>query len=243
VRIFTTNPNEPALLAVGQEAVGIFAFGQVALGVVAVGQMARGVFVVGQLAIGVVGLGQGVACLGWGGGMVGVAGRGFGVVLRVLPKLRRGSGRPVGLPAEMTMQQLSRAPAGTRGTVFGALQNGVVHADTTAVAALDSLPQVVETLRAAPPDGQLAMVVEVGQREIESAEVDYRAAPAMQRTFTIVQAVPWTPWRWPFEAMSGTGPASLGELLLRGLGMTALCLAWWFIAGSEMIDAVAAALE
>lgn len=236
------DPNEPALLAVGQEAVGIFAFGQAALGVVAVGQMARGVFVVGQLAIGVFGVGQGVLCIGWGGGMLGVAGRGFGIVLRVLPKLRRESGRPVGLPAETTVQQLSVAPAGTRGTVFGARQNGVLHADTTAVAALDSLPQVVETLRTAPLDGPVAMVIEVGQREVESAEVDYRAAPVMERTFTIVQAVPWTPWRWPFEAISGTGPASLGELVLRGLGMVALCVAWWFLAGSGMVDAVVAAL-
>ena len=74
---------------------GFIAIAQEAWGVIAIGQIARGFFVLGQLAVGVVGAGQGafvvfgVGQVGAGvmgfSGMMGVAGRGFGLVLRLLP--------------------------------------------------------------------------------------------------------------------------------------------------------------
>src|SRR5688572_4318540 len=74
-------------IAIGQHATGVFAFGQVATGVVAVGQLARGVFCLGQAALGFIGWGQ----LGLGVlhavGMVGAGGRGFGLVVRLVPSL------------------------------------------------------------------------------------------------------------------------------------------------------------
>jgi hypothetical protein len=88
MRLFSTDPNEPGVFAVGQLSVGIFALGQMSLGIVAVGQLARGVFALGQLAIGVVAIGQGAVGLFHGTGMVGLAGqRGFGLVLHSLPRL------------------------------------------------------------------------------------------------------------------------------------------------------------
>jgi hypothetical protein len=88
VRVFSTDPNEPGVFAVGQEAVGIFALGQSALGVVAIGQFARGVIAIGQLAVGCVCVGQGAFGLFHGSGMVAVAGqRGYGLVLHLLPRV------------------------------------------------------------------------------------------------------------------------------------------------------------
>lgn len=87
MQIVSTNPNEFGLIAVGQEA----------WGVVAIGQMARGFLVLGQLAIGIAGVGQCCACIwgvgqvgmgvAWFGAMVGVGGRGFGGVIRLVPGL------------------------------------------------------------------------------------------------------------------------------------------------------------
>jgi hypothetical protein len=88
VRILSTNPNEPGVFAVGQEAVGIFALGQLALGVVAVGQLSRGVVAVGQLSVGVFCIGQGAVGLFHGTGMLAIAGQqGFGLALHLLPRL------------------------------------------------------------------------------------------------------------------------------------------------------------
>lgn len=82
-------------ISVGDEAEGVIAFGQVATGVIAVGQMATGVIAIGQLARGFVAIGQGAVglfALGQGAvgvygaiGMIGVGGRGFGIVLPTIP--------------------------------------------------------------------------------------------------------------------------------------------------------------
>jgi hypothetical protein len=74
-------------IAVGQHATGVFAFGQIATGVVAIGQLARGCVAIGQLGVGLIGWGQ----VGFGVmhavGMLGAGGRGFGIVLRLVPAL------------------------------------------------------------------------------------------------------------------------------------------------------------
>jgi hypothetical protein len=88
MRLFSTDPNEPGVFAVGQLSVGIFAIGQLSLGVVAIGQVARGVFAFGQLAVGVVAVGQAAVGIFHGTGMVALAGqRGFGLALHSLPRL------------------------------------------------------------------------------------------------------------------------------------------------------------
>lgn len=87
MRFFDMGQEANGFIAVGQIATGVFAFGQMATGVVAVGQVARGVFVVGQGAIGVVCLGMGSAGLAVSVGMVGVGGRGLGLVLPLTPSL------------------------------------------------------------------------------------------------------------------------------------------------------------
>ncbi len=74
-------------IAIGQHATGVIAVGQMATGVIAVGQLARGCFCLGQAAIGFIGWGQlGVGVL-HAVGMVGAGGRGFGLVVRLVPSL------------------------------------------------------------------------------------------------------------------------------------------------------------
>lgn len=93
MRLFSTIPNDPAVVSVAQEAYGLFAFGQLATGVIAIGQMAHGVVAIGQVAVGLVAAGQGAVGVYAGVGMLGVFGRGFPIPL--LPRLPR----PRQLPA------------------------------------------------------------------------------------------------------------------------------------------------
>ena len=107
---FSSSDGEFAFLSVASQPVGIIAIGQIPLGVVAIGQGARGLFVVGQAAIGLVVLGQlavGLVCVGqlvvapaWGIGMLGVVGRGRGLVLRLLPRWQRARAPEVPLANE-----------------------------------------------------------------------------------------------------------------------------------------------
>jgi hypothetical protein len=88
------------IIAIGQHATGVFAFGQIATGVIAIGQVARGCFTLGQVALGFIGWGQ----VGFGVlhavGMVGAGGRGFGIVLRLVPGLGKKRVLPETSPPE-----------------------------------------------------------------------------------------------------------------------------------------------
>lgn len=102
-------------IAVGDQAEGVFALGQVATGVIAIGQMATGVIAIGQLARGFIAVGQGAVglfALGQGAvgvygaiGMVGVGGRGFGIVLPTIPS----PGERRSLPAETPWNGVRKA--------------------------------------------------------------------------------------------------------------------------------------
>lgn len=87
MRWFDVGEDAHGFIALGQLATGFIAVGQMATGVVAIGQIARGVIAVGQGAIGVVAFGQGAVGLYYGVGMVGIAGRGFGLVIPLFPSL------------------------------------------------------------------------------------------------------------------------------------------------------------
>ena len=113
MRLFSTDPNEPGIFAVGQFSVGVFALGQTSLGVVAIGQLARGVFAVGQLAVGVVAIGQCSVGLFHGTGMVALAGqRGFGLVLHSLPWLVAEPAPPLAAPVPVAHIVAGEVPSG-----------------------------------------------------------------------------------------------------------------------------------
>lgn len=97
------------VIAIGQVANGVVAIGQIATGVFAFGQLARGGFVVGQLAIGLVSVGMLGVGVFWSGAMLGVAGRGKGLVLPLIPASRRSAGLP---PLESARQRVARGLPG-----------------------------------------------------------------------------------------------------------------------------------
>jgi hypothetical protein len=92
------------VFALGQEATGVIAIGQLATGVIAIGQVARGVVAVGQGAVGLVAIGQGAVGVFWALAMLGVGGRGFGIVLPTVPKLAE----RVDIPQEGSWKQIEK---------------------------------------------------------------------------------------------------------------------------------------
>lgn len=87
MRFFDLGQEAHGFIAIGQFATGVFALGQVAHGLVAVGQLAFGGIAIGQVAVGGFTLGMGSAGLYYAVGMIGVGGRGKGLVLSLLPRL------------------------------------------------------------------------------------------------------------------------------------------------------------
>jgi hypothetical protein len=82
------------VVAIGGLSYGVLAIGAGAFGVVAIGQGAFGVLVIGQLSIGAVSLGQLALGVYWAAGMVGAAGRGWGLVIPLVPWLGPASQPP-----------------------------------------------------------------------------------------------------------------------------------------------------
>ncbi|MEL6342318.1 MAG: hypothetical protein AAFV53_04250 [Myxococcota bacterium] len=87
MKIIDVNQEAYGVIAIGQHATGLLALGQIAFGVIAIGQGAAGLIVLGQGAVGLLSIGQGAVGLIWTGAMVGVGGRGFGIVLPLTPSL------------------------------------------------------------------------------------------------------------------------------------------------------------
>jgi hypothetical protein len=108
MKFFDAGQEAVGIIAVGQVATGVFAFGQMATGVIAIGQVARGGLAIGQVAFGLVGWGQGGAGVFHAVGMLGVGGRGFGPVLRLVPSI----GRPRELPPVTTLAAVAAGEDG-----------------------------------------------------------------------------------------------------------------------------------
>ncbi len=122
MRLFSFDPNEPGVFAVGQIAFGVFALGQAAAGVVAVGQGAVGLVALGQGGIGVY----------WGGGMLGVGARGFPIGLAPrypvptqLPTTTDLSQVTAGYGDGWVEAELGRANSGTPTLFMGSMPAGI----------------------------------------------------------------------------------------------------------------------
>lgn len=210
----------------------MLAFGQMATGVVAVGQLARGVIAVGQLAVGVFVVGQGVVALGWGLGMVGVAGRGKGIVLRMLPKYRRDRGAPA-LSGPLIAPDALGAPDAVRDAwVRAEVRSGVLVSPGGGPLPI-SLPEELAARARAAGEAQAAVRVEAVLR-VSDAEASYRLAPRRTMELRAVALETWSPWPWPFEAIAGDRPAPLYEVALRLVGFVVLACAVWLLCGSAL---------
>ncbi len=231
MRILSTDPDEPGIFAIGQVATGVFAFGQMATGVIAIGQLARGVVAVGQLAVGFVAIGQACYSVVWGGGMVGLTGRGFGFVLKTLPKYRPDRGAPEGWARLGTLMDVREKGIGTvRARVCG-----------RALLGEDGLPLDVQVnadiANQLSTIGDSKAVVQLVRDDIQDVDRGtYREAPQVQRVLNVMSVTPWKLWPWPFEAITGTGCSPLWQLLIRAFFLLAMIVGWHFIVGQTIID-------
>jgi hypothetical protein len=82
---FDIGQEAKGVIAVGQIATGVVAIGQLATGVIAIGQAARGFIAIGQGAIGIIAVGMGSVGVLHGTAMMGIGGRGLGLVIPVAP--------------------------------------------------------------------------------------------------------------------------------------------------------------
>lgn len=96
------------VIAIGQVATGVIAIGQMATGVIAIGQAARGFVAIGMVSIGVISIGMGSVGLVYSVGMVGVGGRGFGLILPLVPSLGPKLSAPETVPAARLLGGKSR---------------------------------------------------------------------------------------------------------------------------------------
>jgi hypothetical protein len=102
-QIIDVGQHATGFIAIGQEATGFFALGQIATGVIAIGQVARGFFVIGQVGFGLTSIGMGSAGLIYSVGMLGVGGRGLGLIVPLVPRLKD----PRQLPPTVSFEELA----------------------------------------------------------------------------------------------------------------------------------------
>lgn len=230
MRLLSTNPDEPGVFAIGQVATGIFAFGQMATGVIAIGQLARGVVAVGQLAVGFVAVGQACYAPLWGGGMVGITGRGFGFVLKMLPKYRPDFGAPEGWA---TCGGLIDAREKGQGLVRAQIRSHALYGEDGQPLDLLVGPFAAPALAQAE-DSQA--IVHVAAESVQDTDGTYREAPQTHQVLRAQAITPWKRWPWPLEAITGTGCAPLWQLLLRAVAFVGVVVGWYFIVGEAIVD-------
>lgn len=231
VDLFSTDPDRPGVFAVGQVAWGIFALGQMATGVIAIGQVARGVVAIGQGAVGFVAIGQGAIGVLYAGGMMAVGGRGFGICLKVLPKLRISRHLRPKLPP---LSSLASFATEKRGWLLCQVsRDGELTVDG-APAPLELTDEAKAQLQKARADehNHACVTIEVDERVKEERAGAYREAADRQRVLVGKRLSSW------FEGQPRVhleGPlTNLGGLFLRFVGFLALIGAWWLLAGQDV---------
>ncbi len=231
----STDPERPGVFAVGQVAYGIFALGQIATGVIAIGQLARGVIAIGQGAVGIVAIGQGAVGVLYGGGMMAVAGRGFGGVLKVLPKARIERFERPALPPLSSLAELRERRA--QGWVLAEIDDGKLVAGGAELD-LEASDELKAQLAAAVAAEHTHACVSVDVEErVLAPQGGYREAAPHE---LVSVGTRLNSWREAQPRVHFEGPLTgvLG-MLVRAVGFAALCYAWWLLAGAEIAAMVA----
>lgn len=220
MRLVSIGSDEPGVFALGQVATGVIAVGQIATGFVAIGQVARGVIALGQVTVGIVAVGQLSAGAAYGIGMLGIAGRGRGFVLRLAPKVERIPPRPAPPPVPV-----DRLLAGVttedwieverRGEeLFAVVRGGApIPIDTTSV---------YGSMREAIGLGETVGVARVVGSSDAATEGDYRTAPERSVTLSAKQIALNRPRGYRLVGWFGEKNIGAVELVLRAI----LTLAW-----------------
>lgn len=217
MRLLSIGTDEPGVFAFGQFATGLIAVGQIATGFVAIGQVARGVIALGQVSVGLVAVGQLSAGAAYGIGMVGIAGRGRGLVLRLAPKVERVPPRPAPPPVSpdrllagvTTEDWIEVERRGEELFVAGR----PIAIDTTSVGG---------SMREATGLGETVGVARVVGSADAATEGDYRTAPERSVTLAAKQIALNRPRAYRLVGWFGDGDIKGLELGLRAV----LTLAW-----------------
>ena len=216
----------------GQVAWGIFALGQMATGVIAIGQVARGVIAIGQGAVGFVAIGQGAIGVFYAGGMMAVGGRGFGICLKVLPKLRISRYLRPRLPPLTPLAGFERDKRGW--LLCEVTRDGKLTVDG-APAPLELTEEAKAQLAGARngDHNHACVTIEVDERVEDERGGAYREAVERQRVLVGKRLSTW------YEGQPRVhleGPlTSVGGLFVRFLGFLALIAAWWLLAGQDVV--------
>jgi hypothetical protein len=234
VKFFSSDPDDFAFLCIAQHARGVIALGQISHGVIAIGQVARGAIAIGQVAVGFFAIGQLPVSATWAAGMVGISGRGFGLVIRVLPKRVR-TKKPTQLPPEVPIEALLTRAVNT-GHVPVTLVEGEVHLSPDDLAKVGENLSLEGTKLAAQSafakgetQGLLGLVAETRP----AGGGGYRGESESITRLEAAELITWPPERSYFEAAFSTKRARPFEVVMRFIAWVFLALA---IAGAIWID-------
>jgi hypothetical protein len=209
MRWISIEPEAEGVIAIGTVATGVIALGQVATGVIAIGQLARGFVAIGQGAVGVVAVGMGAMGLVWSAGMFGAGGRGFGLVIPLVPSLGSRAVLPPTMPPAQLLEE--ETTAGFISATLDADEEGpFLRANGRPVAArFDArLRKAVEAHPRALP--VLAHLTRAPEGWVCDALVDV-PKPRWEKP-------EW--WAW---------------WVVQGLGLIGLAVAFWLLAGIPVI--------
>lgn len=230
LEIISTDPDRPGIFAVGQLACGIFSLGQLSTGVIAIGQVARGVIAIGQGAVGIVAIGQGAIGVLYAGGMMAVGGRGFGICLKVLPKITITRHQRPNIPPLSSLDELEDQ---ARGWLLVEVKDGKLMVDDR-----EAPLELREEARAQIEQAVLAghnfacVTVETEDRIVEPESAAYRQALGREK---VLWAKRLSSWYEGQPRVHLEGPlTSVGGLMLRAIGAFALGAAWWVLAGQDI---------
>ena len=231
MRVFSFDPAEPGIIAVGQISTGIIAFGQFATGVVAIGQAARGVVAVGQGALGVVAVGQAAVGLWFAGGAQFAVGlwcrqmwHGDGISL--LPSWVRRTFPEPAPPTLSTLRELMVTKE--EGWIEVQLSHDALYYDGKPFD-FEAGPKVEKAVAAAIAQGHNTAYAHVQSERVFGEAQGYRELVDSDTRARLLQLRSFE--RRSPELVMTTSPTGLA---LRLLGFVALCIGYWFLAGRSI---------
>lgn len=231
MQLFSTDPDQPGIFAVGQIAYGIFALGQMATGVIAIGQIARGFIAIGQGAVGFIAIGQGAIGVFYAVGMGAVGARGRGGVLQLLPKIFFDRHERPKLPPLTALAEFS---ALNRGWLLARVEQGQLLLEDEPVPVVLS-PEAQGSLDEAEgtENNFACLTIEVREELVEERGSAYREAAERDRQLVAKRLTTW--YEGPPTLRVQGKLTGIGGLFLRACGFVLLIAAWWLLAGSDIV--------
>jgi hypothetical protein len=210
MRLFSNDPTEPGIFAVGQFVTGIFVLGQFGRGIFVIGQFAVGVFAVGQFAVGLL----------WAFGQFAVAARAhsFMGAISLVPKLRWPWEEP-NLPPSSPLAEIAQEKqfeVWGRATITNPAEPESAGKKINIQYAYPALATAVEQAAKEGVKEGVLFVQNIQEKTIEEAK-GYREIPKTETVLCINQFIPIKEtWRGIFlHPNQNNEPLGLINALLR----------------------------